>query len=74
MSNKVPVVVSLEYIKSLENSIRWISYTLQEVNCSNLNLGLADDIDIIVSQLKNIRNSLIKITDDPSRFALQTSL
>jgi hypothetical protein len=68
MSSNIPIVVSLEYIKSLEKTIRSLTFNLQGVNCNNTNLGLSDDIDCAISHLELVTKSLSKITSDPSRF------
>jgi len=69
MSN-YPIVVSLEYIKSLENTIKTLTFNLQGANCYNTNLGLSDDIDDVVTRLKFVIEGLAKITKDPARFTI----
>jgi hypothetical protein len=72
--SKTAVVVSLEYIKSLENTVRSIAYNLEGANCYNTNLGLSDDIDRAISNLRLVVEGLAKVSNNPSRYALQTSL
>jgi hypothetical protein len=70
MSDKIPIVVSLNYIKTLEDSLRNLAYKLQEANCYNTNLGLSDDLDYTITHMRFMAEGLSKITKDPSRFTL----
>ena len=64
-----PIVVSLEYIQSLEKTIRILMTNLQGANHYNTNLCLSDEIDHAVTHLRHIFGGLSSITADPSRFS-----
>jgi hypothetical protein len=70
MTNKIPILVSLEYIMSLEKTIRSLTYNLQGANSYNTNINLSDSIDTTIQHLRTVTEGLSKITNDPSRFTL----
>lgn len=69
----MPIVVKLGYIRILENSLRSLSYILQEANFSSLNKEISKELDLSVSHIKNILKGLTKITTNPLKFTVTSS-
>ena len=68
-----PIVVDIEYIRNLECSLRNVANNLHQANCDNYNLGLSYTLDVNLNLIKNMYDGLSKITNDPKKFALQSS-